>query len=62
MPNIKDKSTLKEKLTELINSESREQDSDTPDFILAEYMINCLEAFELASNRREVHYGRPPIT
>ena len=53
---------LKEKLTELLNSESREQDSDTPDFILAEYMINCLEAFELASNRREVHYRRPPIT
>ena len=41
----------------LINKYSREQDSNTPDFILAEYLVNCLDAFELASNRREVWYG-----
>lgn len=52
-----EKTKLEERLKELLNSENREQDSDTPDFILAEYMMACLDAFELASNRREVFYG-----
>ncbi|MCK5017527.1 MAG: hypothetical protein KAS32_10710 [Candidatus Peribacteraceae bacterium] len=48
---------LEKKLKGLINEESRENDSNTPDFLLAEFMMNCLDAFELASNRREVWYG-----
>ncbi len=40
----------------LINKYSREEDSNTPDFILAEYLMACLCAFEVASNRREVWY------
>ena len=51
------KSNLEKKLSDLLNSESRESDSNTPDFILAEYMMNCLDAFELANNRRESWYG-----
>ena len=51
------KTKLEKKLESLINSESRENDSNTPDFILAEFMVNCLGAFELASNKREVWYG-----
>lgn len=51
-----DKTELEKKLRDLLNSESREQDSNTPDFILAEFMVNCLDAFELASNKREVWY------
>ena len=51
------KAELEKKLKDLINSESRENDSNTPDFILAEFMMNCLGAFELANNRREVWYG-----
>ncbi len=41
----------------LINKHSREQDSNTPDFILAEYLMACLGAFEVASNRREGWYS-----
>lgn len=52
-----EKTKLEERLKELLNSENREQDSDTPDFILAEYMMACLDAFELANNKREVWYG-----
>ncbi len=52
-----DESTLKKKLEELINSECRENDSNTPDFLLAEFMVNCLDAFELTSNKREVWFG-----
>lgn len=51
------KTELEKKLSGIINEESRENDSNTPDWILAELMMNCLDAFELASNRREVWYG-----
>lgn len=50
------KTDLEKKLSDLINHESREQDSNTPDFILAKFMVDCLDAFELASNSREVWY------
>lgn len=48
--------SLENDIKALINKSSREQDSNTPDFILAEYLMACLCAFELASNRREVWY------
>lgn len=48
--------TLEKEIECLINKCSREQDSNTPDFILAEYLMACLSAFEVASNRREVWY------
>lgn len=51
------KAELEKKLSDLLNCESRESDSNTPDFLLAEFMVSCLDAFELASNRREVWYG-----
>jgi len=41
-----------------INRCSRENISNTPDFILAEYLLSCLAAFESASRRREEWYGR----
>ncbi len=49
--------TLAEEFRASINRLSREEDSNTPDFILAEYLINCLDAFEMASNCREVWYS-----
>lgn len=45
-------------LTALINRYSMENGSDTPDFILAEYMNYCLMAFNQAVMRREEWYGR----
>ena len=45
-------SVLAEDLTALLNRHSRENQSDTPDFILATYLERCLEAFEAASNHR----------
>ena len=51
------KTELEKKLENLINSESRENDSNTPDFILSEFMMKCLDAFEIASNKREVWFG-----
>jgi hypothetical protein len=45
-------------LEQLINSHSKENDSNTPDFILAQYLIACLEAFNRASLAREKWYGK----
>ena len=39
-------------LRELINRHSKENGSDTPDFVLAEYMEDCLNAFDKAVTRR----------
>ena len=44
-------------LKDLINKHSKENYSNTPDFILAEYMSDCLRAFERASRQRESWYG-----
>lgn len=41
----------------LINRHSLENGSDTPDFILAEYLTDCLKAFDKAMTRRAVWYG-----
>lgn len=41
-----------------INCESRENASNTPDFILASYLVECLKNYEAAVNAREKWYGR----
>lgn len=43
-------------LQHLINCHSMEADSDTPDFILARYMQNCLDAFAVATRQRDDWY------
>ena len=35
-----------------------ENASNTPDFILAQYLCNCLKAWEEATQQRETWYGR----
>jgi len=45
-------------LENLINLHSLENGSDTPDFILGDYLRHCLEAFDNAVRTREVWYGR----
>jgi len=47
-------------LQELINRYSQEKESCTPDFILAGYLVNCLEAFNRASVAKRDWYARPP--
>ena len=48
---------FEQKLRELINRYCLENESDTPDFILAEYMIDCLDAFTDATRARDKWYG-----
>jgi len=45
-------------LTGLINHYSIENASNTPDFILAQFISGCLESFNGAVQQREKWYGR----
>jgi len=45
--------TFKKELTELINKHSLENESNTPDWILAQYLDRCLISYELAVGARD---------
>ncbi|KKM79721.1 hypothetical protein LCGC14_1347080 [marine sediment metagenome] len=51
---------FREELASLINQHSKENESNTPDWILAEYLDACLVAFDLAVQSRETWYDRDP--
>ena len=52
--------TFEEALRKLINECSMEKGSDTPDFILAQYMKDCLDAFDRAVKERSNWYKDNP--
>ena len=41
----------------LLNKHSLENGSNTPDFILADYLISCLSSFDTAVSDRSAWYG-----
>jgi len=45
--------TFEKDLEVLINKHSMENESDTPDYILAEYMYSCLRAYQTAVKQRD---------
>ena len=49
---------FKKELCELLNKYSKENESDTPDFILAEYLIGSLKVFCESVNNRNTFYVR----
>jgi hypothetical protein len=55
------KTVFEKELEELINKHSMEQYSDTADFILAQYLVSCLKAYNVAVRKREDWYGRAAI-
>jgi len=55
---LKCASSLEDELGAVINRYSQEQASNTPDFILAQYLIGCLAAWNTAVQQRETWYGR----
>lgn len=46
-------------LEALINKHCQENESDTPDFILAGFLRDCLSAWNRATKERERWYSRP---
>lgn len=53
-----DTSEFRDELRSAINRASAENGSDSPDFILAEYLVGCLAVFDRAVVAREHWYGR----
>lgn len=54
---MNDNSKFESDLRALLNKHSMENDSHTPDFILAKYLIECLEAFNKIAKRRDQWWG-----
>lgn len=50
-------SNFSKELEELINKHCMENSSNTPDFILAQYLRGCLVAFGVAQRARDRWYG-----
>lgn len=55
---LMDREEFKDELETLINRFSMENGSDTPDFILAKYIYDCMYAFNHAVAWREDYNGR----
>lgn len=51
-------SELEQDIAAVLNRHSAENVSNTPDFILAQYLLACLAAFNTASLGRERWYGK----
>lgn len=51
---------FEKELRELINRSCEENKSDTPDFILTEYLVHCLNGFNKGINSRDKFYGFEP--
>lgn len=49
-------------LEKLINRESMENGSNTPDFVLCIYLEGCLRVFDAAVMAREKYYGRDVLS
>lgn len=49
---------LKDEIVSVLNRNSAENASGTPDFVLGEFLLGCLNAFDEAVALRERWYGR----
>ena len=49
---------FKKAIESAVNECSMESGSNTPDYILANYLMNCFDAFNEATQQRETWHGR----
>lgn len=49
------KRTFQNELSSLLNRYSKENESNTPDFILAKFLIGALRSFNIAVNQKKFH-------
>lgn len=50
---------FRDELSKLLNKHSKENGSNTPDFILADLLAKQLALFDQTMERRETWFGRP---
>jgi hypothetical protein len=53
---------FEKELEALINKYSKENDSNTPDFILARYLVNCMENYSQIVTTRDNWFRVQPHT
>lgn len=53
-------SEFENELMKLINKHSLENESDTPDFLLATYLRDCLRTFGIVVKARDKWYRKEP--
>lgn len=51
------RATLEQRISAVLNECCAENESNTPDHILATYLLDCLEAWNAACRLREAWYG-----
>jgi hypothetical protein len=51
---------FEQELRALLNRKSKERGSNTPDYVLADFLCRCLEAFDRATRERERWHGDRP--
>ena len=51
---------LSRDLASVLNRHNAENGSNTPDYILADYLVACLEAWNLAAQARDTWYDIHP--
>lgn len=54
------KPLLRDEVADLLNRHSRENRSNTPDYLLAHFLMASLDAFERTVNDRDRWYGIKP--
>lgn len=52
---------LRVAITSALNQACAENESNTPDFVLAEFLLDALKAFDRATQQRDSWYGVRPI-
>lgn len=57
-----DEDSFAKNLAQLLNSVSKENGSDTPDWILAEFLRDSLKSLDSAGNKRSQWYGGKPLS
>lgn len=60
MSEASERMTFEHEIEAAINRHSQENASNTPDFILAQYLLACLAAWNTAVQQRENWHGRDP--
>lgn len=48
--------SLRSDIANVLNRHNTESGSNTPDFILADFLVDCLSAFDKALKRRDAWY------
>ncbi len=52
-----EKETFEQQLSSLLNRNSKENASNTPDYLLAEYLSACLENYNSIVKKRDAWFG-----